>query len=147
MSANDDEILKKVKQWLAYADEDLRLACHGMTLSTGVPYRLIAYHAQQCAEKCLKAYLIFHHIDFPFTHNISRLLELCGEETSWTKSLMDSEELIFYAITTRYPGTEEEVTGDEALRAIKLATQVMESVSKALSGEGIVSPYSQPKTF
>jgi len=138
MSANDEEILKKVDQWLAYADEDLRLARHGMTLSTGVPYRLIAYHAQQCAEKCLKAYLIFHHIDFPFTHNISRLLELCGEKTSWTKSLMDSEELTFYAITTRYPGTEEEVTGDEALRAINLATRVMESVSKALAGEGKV---------
>jgi HEPN domain-containing protein len=135
MSANDDEILKKVKQWLAYADEDLRLARHGMTLSTGAPHRLIAYHAQQCAEKCLKAYLIFHHIDFPFTHNISRLLELCGEETSWIKSLMDAEELTFYAITARYPGTEDEVAAEEALRAIKLATLVMESVSKALSGE------------
>jgi HEPN domain-containing protein len=135
MSANDDEILKKVKQWLAYADEDLRLARHGMTLSTDVPYRLIAYHAQQCAEKCLKAYLIFHHIDFPFTHNISRLLELCGEGASWTKSLMDSEELTFYAITTRYPGTEEEVTADDALRAINLATRVMESVSKVFEGE------------
>ena len=45
MSAVDDEILKKVKQWLVYADEDLGLARHGMTLSTGVPHRLIAYHA------------------------------------------------------------------------------------------------------
>lgn len=117
MSAVDDEILKKVKQWLAYADEDLCLARHGMTLFTGVPHRLIAYHAQQCAEKCLKAYLIFHHIDFPYTHNISRLLELCGEKASWTKTLMDAEELTFYAITTRYPGTEEEVVGAEASRA------------------------------
>ena len=82
MSAIDDEILNQVKQWLVYADEDLRLARHGMTLSTGVPHRLIAYHAQQCAEKCLKAYLVFHRIAFPYTHNISRLLELCGENTS-----------------------------------------------------------------
>lgn len=29
------------------------------------PYRLIAYHAQQCAEKYLKAYLVYHDIDFP----------------------------------------------------------------------------------
>ena len=60
---------------------------------------------------------------------------------------MDAEELTFYASTTRYPGTEEEVTGDEALRAIKLATQVMESVIKALSGEGIVFPIPNLKTF
>jgi HEPN domain-containing protein len=76
---------------------------------------------------------MFHYIDFPFTHNISRLLELCGEGASWTKSLMDSEELTFYAITARYPGTEEEVTADDALRAINLATLVMESVSKELN--------------
>jgi len=29
-----------------------------MTMKTSVPYRLVAYHAQQCAEKCLKAYLV-----------------------------------------------------------------------------------------
>jgi len=45
---------------------------------------------------------------------------------------MDAEELTFYAITTRYPGTEDEVTAEEALRAIKLSARVMESVNKAL---------------
>ena len=42
----DPAILKKVIQWLEFADEDLRLARHGLTLTSGVPYRLIAYHAQ-----------------------------------------------------------------------------------------------------
>jgi len=78
--------------------------------------------------------------DFPFTHNISRLLELCGEKASWIKPLMNAEELTFYAITARYPGTEEEVTGDEALRAINLSTQVMKSVRKALVEEGVNIP-------
>ncbi|MBI4596054.1 MAG: HEPN domain-containing protein [Candidatus Tectomicrobia bacterium] len=104
MSAIDSEILRKVRQWLNFADEDLRLARHALTLSTGVPYRLVAYHAQQCAEKCLKAYLVYHRIDFPYTHNISRLLELCGEPASWAESLVEAEELSFYAVTTRYPG-------------------------------------------
>jgi HEPN domain-containing protein len=75
MSAPEAEVLRKVRQWLAYADEDLRLARHGLTLTIGTPpYRLIAYHAQQCAEKCLKAYLVLRHVDFPCTHN----------PTSWT---------------------------------------------------------------
>jgi HEPN domain-containing protein len=58
MSAIEAEIRRKVIQWLNYADEDIQLARHALTLSTGVPYRLVAYHAQQCAEKCLKAYLV-----------------------------------------------------------------------------------------
>jgi HEPN domain-containing protein len=73
MKPPDSEILRKVIQWLEYGDEDLRLARHGLTLTSGVPYRLIAYHAQQCAEKHLKAFLVYHEIDFPYTHNIGRL--------------------------------------------------------------------------
>lgn len=57
MSIPDSEVLRKVTQWLSYADEDLSLARHGMTMARGRPFRLIAYPAQQCAEKCLKAYL------------------------------------------------------------------------------------------
>jgi HEPN domain-containing protein len=68
MNPIDSEIQKKVIQWLEYGDEDLRLARHGLTLTSGVPYRLIAYHAQQCAEKYLKAFLVCHRIDFPYTH-------------------------------------------------------------------------------
>jgi len=77
MSATDQDILEKVRQWLHYGDEDLRLARHGFTLKSAVPYRLLAYHAQQCAGKHLKAYLVFCRIDFPFTHNIGRLVKLC----------------------------------------------------------------------
>lgn len=135
MSAIDVEIRRKVVQWLNYADEDIQLARHALTLSTGVPYRLVAYHAQQCAEKSLKAYLVFHRVDFPYTHNISRLLELCNDTPQWGDSLLDAEELSVYAVTTRYPGEEEEVTRDEALLAIDLAALVRETVGRALAVE------------
>jgi len=135
MSAIETEIRRKVIQWLNYADEDIQLARHALTLTTGVPYRLVAYHAQQCAEKSLKAFLVSHRIDFPYTHNISRLLELCGKTARWGDSLMDSEELSAYAVTTRYPGEEEEVTRDEALRAIDLASLVREAVERELTME------------
>lgn len=137
MNPMDNEILRRVRQWLSYGDEDLRLARHALTLSTGPPYRLIAYHAQQCAEKHLKAYLVFHRVDFPYTHNISRLLELCAEQASWSESLQDAEELTPFAITTRYPGEDEEVTQAEAFRAIDLASNVRQAVRKALAEEGM----------
>ncbi|MEK7842151.1 MAG: HEPN domain-containing protein [Deltaproteobacteria bacterium] len=104
MRVSDDETLLKVKQWLTFGDEDLQLARHALTLSSEAPYRLIAYHAQQCAEKHLKAYLVFHSVDFPYTHNIARLLELCAEKSPWPDTIRDSEELTPFAITTRYPG-------------------------------------------
>ena len=45
---------EKVLEWLEIADEDLRIAKHSSTLSSGIPYRIVAFHSQQCAEKYLK---------------------------------------------------------------------------------------------
>lgn len=135
MKVPNKEILRKVKQWLKSGDEDLRLARHGLTLKSGCPYRLIAYHAQQCAEKYLKAYLIYKNIDFPYTHNISRLLELCAKEANWSESVWEAEELTPFAITTRYPGEDEEVTRKESLRAINIALHVRQVIRRVLSGK------------
>lgn len=136
MKPTKTEIFYKVKQWIRYGDEDLRLARHALTLSSSCPTRLIAYHAQQCAEKYLKAYLVFHRIDFPYTHNISRLLELCAEKAEWPETISNAEELTPFAITTRYPGEDERVTKKEALRAIEIATKVRKVIRNALRQEG-----------
>jgi len=136
MNPPNTDIFPKVKQWIDYGDEDLRLARHALTLSGGCPYRLIAYHAQQCTEKYLKAYLVFHRIDFPYTHNISRLLELCDEKSKWQEEVYEAEELTPFAITTRYPGEDEKVTKKEALRAIDIAAKVRQVVRKTLKKEG-----------
>ncbi len=138
MSNLNQEVLRKVRQWLVHADEDLRLAQCGLTLTSGCPYRLIAYHAQQCAEKCLKAYLVYRRIDFPYTHNISRLLELCVEQqVNWPETIQKAKGLTPYAITTRYPNEDEEVTREEAEQAILIATQVQQTVRISLIQEGM----------
>jgi len=141
MKAPREDIQRKVREWLAYADEDFRFARGGMNLpgQEGPPYRLIAYHAQQCAEKCLKAYLVCHEVDFPYTHNISTLLELCTDYADWPTSLREAEELTDYAITTRYPGETAEVTAHDAQRAIGLAEQVCSRVRAALRELGMES--------
>jgi len=134
MRENNADTFKQVEQWPSLGDEDLRLACHGLKLESGCPYRLIAYHAQQCVEKHLKAYLVFHGIDFPYTHNISRLLEICdeGTTTNWINELKEAEELTSFAITTRYPGPEEGVTKDEAEWSITLAEKVRKIIREKL---------------
>jgi HEPN domain-containing protein len=136
MNPPNTEIFRKAKQWITYGDEDLRLARHALTLLSGCPYRLIAYHAQQCAEKYLKAYLVYHRIDFPYTHNISRLLELCEKSSRWPEKIYEAEELTPFAITARYPGEDEKVTKKEALRAVGIATKIRQTVRKTLKKEG-----------
>jgi len=136
MNAVERETNKKVVQWLEFADEDLRFAEHGLKLKDDCPCRLIAYHAQQCAEKHLKAYLVFHGKDFPYTHDLQELLAECAEIAGWPKGLKSARELTYYAISTRYPGEAEEVTRKEAVSALELAKKVRDAVRKALKEEG-----------
>jgi len=137
MKPPDTAVVRRVQEWLAHADEDLRLARFALTMASGCPYRLIAYHAQQCAEKALKAYLVFRIVDFPYTHRISRLLDLCPPERRWPEILRDAEELTPYVITARYPEGKEGVTGEEALRAVEIAAKVRAAILAALADEGM----------
>jgi len=132
------EVLRNAKRWLALADEDLRLARHGFALSEAPPYRLIAFHAQQCAEKHLRAYLTFRGVDFPYTHNIAHLVEICSDERAWPGTLSAAEELSPFAVSARYPGEEDDVSREEATRAVEIAVQVREAVREALESEGLV---------
>jgi HEPN domain-containing protein len=140
MNIPSHDILEKVNKWMTYADEDLRLARLALTLSSGCPYRLIAYHAQQCAEKYLKAFLVFHRVDFPFTHNIGKLLDLCGEQKTWTKKLKKVETLTVFAVTLRYPGKTETVTKQNAAQALRMAEKVRKTVRTALVTDGMEIP-------
>lgn len=96
MSVRRRDVVLNVRQWIERAEEDLRLANHAMTMKTAVPYRLVAYHAQQCAEKCLKAYLVAGMTDFPYTHNVGALLELCAPTAAWVPDLQGAEALSTY---------------------------------------------------
>jgi HEPN domain-containing protein len=98
-------------------------------MRTAIPYRLVAYHAQQCAEKCLKAYLVAGMTDFPYTHNIGILLELCSKTGSWVPEVQDAEALSSYAVTARYPGGADRVSRREAVTAIACAERVLRTVA------------------
>ncbi len=61
------------------------------------------FHAQQSAEKLLKAYLIARNLDFPFTHNLARLLALCQTQDAEFATLAPlAESLTPFAVELRY---------------------------------------------
>ena len=60
--------------WLRKAASDLRT----IEAAIGVgAFDTACFHAQQAAEKALKAYLIHCEVEFPFTHNLTKLANLC----------------------------------------------------------------------
>jgi HEPN domain-containing protein len=126
-----------VVEWISYADDDLRLAEHTFTIADNCPYHLIAYLAQQCAEKYLKAYLVYHNIDFPYTHDIAELLALFSKETDWTETIEDVELLTVYATKMRYPRMGTKVTEEKAYRAVQIARNAKEMVRKSLIQKGM----------
>ncbi len=105
MSAND-KLIKKVIEWVSYAEEDFEIAKLILLESKKPSYRISAFHAQQSAEKFIKSYLVFHKIDFPFTHNIKRLLKLCSGLMEFQNELESAFKLTRYSISARYPGLE-----------------------------------------
>lgn len=64
---------------------------------------VICFHAQQAAEKFLKAYLVFNQINFSRTHDIGKLLNLCAKKDLAFLTLKPTIVLTDYAVELRYP--------------------------------------------
>ncbi len=128
MNDNDDDIINKVRHWVELADEDLRVAKFTLKMKSNVPYRIIAFHSQQSAEKYIKALLVFHQIDFPYTHNIEKLLELTPKEYNLVSKLLKAGDLTDYAVAKRYPDFYQKLTKKTALETVVLAEKVKKTI-------------------
>ena len=111
--------------WLGRAKSSLALAEQGQTI-VGVSLEDLCFHAQQAAEKALKAVCVQQNIAFPKTHSLVRLIDLLEENGIVVpKKAKSADVLSLYAVDTRYPGVSERVTKAEYKKALKLASQVV----------------------
>ena len=62
--------------WLAKAEHDL-LSIENNLQAPEIPWDTICFHAQQAAEKFLKAFLVFHGLPPLRTHDLVALLAAC----------------------------------------------------------------------
>ena len=91
----------------------------------------VCFHAQQCAEKYLKALLTRDQITFPKTHDLLDLLELARRSDPATELLRSYLEYLEpYAVNLRYPG--ECATRTEAQRSMRAITQVRDALQRLL---------------
>lgn len=111
--------------WLERARSDLALARAALK-APGVLLEDVCYHAQQCAEKALKAMLIQRQVAFPRTHVLETLVDLLkAAGVDLPAEVDEAFALTQYAVQTRYPGEWEPVTDEEAREALEMAAQVL----------------------
>ena len=119
-------------RWLDNARADLALA--RVPLPEGGLYEHLCFHAQQAAEKALKAVLRANGVEYPFTHNVQLLIDLLPAGLSAPQTILAAADLTPYAAAARYPGEVEPVTAEERAEAVRVATIVVqwaESLLKA----------------
>jgi HEPN domain-containing protein len=110
------------REWLRQARVDLRVARLAPDDMEREPF---AFHAQQAAEKALKAVLLTRGIRFPFVHDLERLLELLERDGVYPPGpVHDAGRLTGYAVLTRYPH-DDAVTEDEFRQAMTIAEAVV----------------------
>jgi len=124
-----------VRQWIEKAEHDLRNAEHTLKLKKNCPFDTVCFHAQQCAEKYLKALLVARGIAFPKTHDLRAIIQLAPAEIELGLQMDLLFILTQYAVDARYPEEEEQITRQEAKQAVAVARQVREAVRANLPQE------------
>lgn len=121
-----------VARWAHKADQDIRAAESLLAEDPPLLYPS-TFHAQQAAEKYLKALLTWRQVEFPKTHAIGELLDLLARvEAPLAEDLAGSTALTPYGVEARYPGDVPEPGIDEATAALALAKTVRDAVIRAL---------------
>jgi HEPN domain-containing protein len=87
---------------LSLAREDLA-AAEALDLAERVSDAPVGFHVQQAIEKALKAAIASRDQDFPFTHDIGLLMQLCQDVgLELPVGLAEADRLTPYAAAVRY---------------------------------------------
>lgn len=122
-----------VRGWLRKAESDLVSA--ELCLEAGRALDVVCFHAQQAAEKYLKAYLTAYGVDFPFVHNLEKLIDLCARRDPGFLSIKSlGQQLTPYAVSLRYDA-EFWPDVDVAEQALHAARTIKEFVVERLPEE------------
>jgi HEPN domain-containing protein len=121
-----------VSQWLGKATDDLS-AAELLVQGELATYWTVSFHAQQAAEKALKALLTRHQIEFSRTHSIGQLLRLAEPAAPGISARLDAaRDLTRHAVLDRYPGENVPVSKITARLHLDTARTVVDGVESEL---------------
>lgn len=126
----NDKTAIVAREWVTKADNDLKTAAHTLKLGDKCPADTVCFHAQQCVEKYIKAFLVVLEIEFPRTHDIEILISLIPRSIRLSLTVEEQRRLTEYATIMRYPGPYEPILLSEAKQAVKLARLVRQKIRK-----------------
>ncbi len=120
------------EEWLSVAEADLQVATTAK-VSKKLKYAFLMFHLQQSVEKSYKAVLVFSGVDFTKTHSLEYLLGLLKKnKIDVPEKVKTAQYLGQYAVITRYPGDEIEVSKKEFSDAVKMAKLVLKWASSTI---------------
>ena len=94
--------VERARAFLDRADADLA-AVRALETVDAVPDEIVGFHAQQAAEKLLKAVLAARGIDFPRTHSIRFLLDHLADHGLAAPAQLDGVTQLYpFAVQLRY---------------------------------------------
>jgi len=115
MSARD----KYVRAWVDKAEQD-RSAMEVLMTPADPLLDVACFHAQQCVEKYLKAFLTAHDRHVEKTHDLLDILSVCREiESAFEQWDELCAELNPFAVHIRYPGIIDSPSSNEAETIIR----------------------------
>jgi HEPN domain-containing protein len=99
MMKEQDEYLKN---WLYRANEDIAVIDSLFKTDPIFYTSTICFHAEQAVEKFLKAFLVYHNVDFPRTHDVDFLLLEC-RKINPDDFDVELGSLVDFGVDIRYP--------------------------------------------
>jgi HEPN domain-containing protein len=119
------------REWILRAEEDYRVAKRESRVQDEPSYSAVSFHAQQCAEKYLKAFMQEHEVTLTKTHDLVYLLEqVLSIKPLWSVYRNALEHLVDFAVEARYPGST--ITKEQALEALSIATEIRSVIKEEL---------------
>ena len=118
-------------EWVERAEADYVTVQQLLLTADPRLHNIICFHAQQCIEKYLKAWLQEVNISVPRTHNLEELLALIVPTLSdWTDWQPDLKIIAEYAVEPRYPGPSR--TAENTQHAMRVCDEVRQAVRRQL---------------
>lgn len=122
------------KEWAAKSESNF-LCIRNNLASSEIPWDMVCFHAQQIAEKLLKAFLILHQRQARKTHDVVALLTECAQIDQRVGELLDDcRTLLRYAVDSRYPDPLYDPDEQDGRRAVEAMERVRSAMLERLPG-------------
>lgn len=123
--------IKQALAMLRVARKDLN-ALVGMRENPLFADEIFGFHAQQAAEKALKAWLCGYGLQYPLTHDLSRLLSLLENSGADVSAYWPLDQYTVFAVQARYEetamGQDEPLDREAIIREVSAMVEHIETL-------------------